>query len=89
MATAVQRRLAGVRLTTTIDAPDFQVPVDPALITQALAGAIDALTAFVDEPAGAITLAVHCVKTRPAMIIELAQRRVSVAAGADGAVFRC
>ena len=34
--------------------------------------------AFVDDPAGAITLSVHCVKTRPAMIIELAQRVVSV-----------
>ena len=68
----------GVRLTTSIDDPEFQVPADPALVTQALAGAIDALSAFVDDPAGAITLSVHCVKTRPAMIIELAQRVVSV-----------
>lgn len=78
IATAKQRRLAGVRLTTSIDDPDFQVPADPALVTQALAGAIDALAAFVDDPADAITLSVHCVKTRPAMIIELAQRVVSV-----------
>ncbi len=77
-ATAVQRRLSGVQLTTTIDDPEFQVPADPALITQALAGAIDALSAFVDEPGSAIAVTVHCVKTRPAMIIELAQRVVSV-----------
>jgi len=77
-ATAVQRRLSGVQLTTTIDDPGFQVPADPALVTQALAGAIDALSAFVDEPGAAITLSVHCVKTRPAMILELAQRVVSV-----------
>jgi len=78
IATAVQRRLSGVQLTTRIDDPEFQVPADPALITQALAGAIDALSAFVDEPGAAITLSVHCVKTRPAMILELAQRVVSV-----------
>ena len=31
------------------------------------------------DPAGRIlTLAAHCVKTRPAMIVELAQRAVSV-----------
>jgi ParB-like chromosome segregation protein Spo0J len=77
-ATAVQRRLSGVDLTTAIDDPGFRVPADPALVTQALAGAIDALSAFVDEPGAAITLSVHCVKTRPAMIIELAQRVVSV-----------
>ena len=77
-ATAVQRRLSGVQLTTAIDDPEFQVPADPALVTQALAGAIDALSAFVDEPGAAITVTVHCVKTRPAMIIELAQRVVSV-----------
>jgi ParB/RepB/Spo0J family partition protein len=78
VATAVQRRLSGVQLTTTIGDPEFQVPADPALVTQALAGAIDALSAFVDEPGAALTLSVHCVKTRPAMIIELAQRVVSV-----------
>jgi hypothetical protein len=91
-ATVTERRLAGVRLVTSIDDPDFQVPADPILITHALSGAIAVLIALFDDsglmdgggspssdPEGRIlTLTTHCVKTRPAMIVELAQRAVSV-----------
>jgi ParB-like chromosome segregation protein Spo0J len=90
-ATAVARRLAGVRLVTSIDDPDFRVPVDVSLITQALSGSIDALLALNvcgnEEPglsdaksdaAHALALSVQCTKTRPAMIIELAQRAVGI-----------
>ncbi len=91
-ATATERRLTGVRLTTVVDDPDFQVPADPTLIVQALAGAIDVLTALVEDSglidgdrwssdaagSSTLTLTTHCVKTRPAMIVELAQAAVSV-----------
>jgi ParB family chromosome partitioning protein len=90
-ATANQRRIAGIDLAVSIDDADFQVPADPALATQALAATIDALIALFEDSGvpdrdapsaslggGAITLTTHCVKTRPAMIIDIAQRLVSV-----------
>jgi hypothetical protein len=93
-ATAVTRRVAGVSLETSIDDPDFRVPADVALVTQALAGTIDVMLGFAEEARQAdadgtedlqpsvidhaLTLTVACVKTRPAVIIELAQRAVSV-----------
>jgi ParB-like chromosome segregation protein Spo0J len=88
-ATAVTRRLAGVVLDTSIADPDFRVPADTRLVTQALAGSIDVLLALGDEirrgaldgtasPDDRIRLTVHCVKTRPAMIIEVSQQTASV-----------
>jgi ParB-like chromosome segregation protein Spo0J len=93
-ATAVTRRVAGVSLQTSIDDPEFRVPADVALVTQALAGTIDVMLGFTEEVRRAdldvdddlqpsvidhsLTLSVLCVKTRPAVIIELAQRAVSV-----------
>ena len=46
-----ERRLAGVRLVTTIDDSRFPGPADPTLITHALAGAIDVLIALFDDRA--------------------------------------
>jgi len=85
-ATSTARRLAGIGLEISIDDPDFQVPADLTLVSQALAGAIDVLLAFADEaavdvpssPAASLGLDVQCVTTRPAMILELSQRAVSV-----------
>lgn len=93
LATAVARRLAGVALDISIDNPEFRIPADPLLVTQALAGAINVMVALGDEArredadgdsdaetfaARALTISLQCVKTRPAIIIELAQRAVSV-----------
>lgn len=85
-ATAMERRLAGIALETSIDDPDFEVPADLTLVSQALAAAVDVLLAFGDEVGfdgspiepTPLRLEVHCVKTRPAMILELSQRAVSV-----------
>jgi len=93
LATSVARRLAGVRLETSVDDPEFRVPADARLVTQALAGSIDVMLALgeevrradMDESAdtsalaeNALLLRVSCVKTRPAIIIELTQRAASV-----------
>jgi hypothetical protein len=94
-ATSTARRLAGVALEISIDDPDFQVPADLTLVSQALAGAIDVLLAFGDEaPVEAVSnqpaslgLTVLCVKTRPAMIIEVAQGAVSVEPDLIGVFF--
>lgn len=100
-ATALARRLAGVSLDVSIDDGDFKVPVDAALVTQALAGAMDVMLAMLesaqryhdeaaDQPFGAIeplALAVRCVRTRPAMIIELVQRSVSIDPASIGRFF--
>jgi ParB-like chromosome segregation protein Spo0J len=91
-ATSLARRVAAVPLDTSIDDPEFRVPADVALVTQALAGSIDVMISFgehvrrsdVDEDlqarhaSHAIGLSVRCVKTRPAVIIELTQSAVSV-----------
>jgi hypothetical protein len=85
-ATSTARRLAGIGLEISIDDPGFQVPADLTLVSQALAGAIDVLLAFGEEAAvdapssepASLGLHVQCVKTRPAMILELSQRSVSV-----------
>jgi hypothetical protein len=101
-ATALARRLAGVALEVSIDDRDFKVPVDAALVTQALAGAMDVMLAMLERaqrqleddaaevPIGAIeplAFAVRCVRTRPAMIIELVQRSVSVDPASIGRFF--
>lgn len=100
-ATALARRLAGVSLEISIDDEDFRVPVDAGLVTQALAGAMDVMLAMLeraqryhddsaDMPVGAaepLTFAVRCVRTRPAMIIELVQRSVSVDPASIGRFF--
>lgn len=100
-ATALARRLAGVSLEISIDDEDFRVPVDAALVTQALAGAMDVMLAMLesarryhddsaDVPVGAnepLAFTVRCVKTRPAMIIELVQRSVSVDPASIGRFF--
>lgn len=94
-ATALARRLAGVSLEISIDDQDFKVPVDPALVTQALAGAMDVMLAMLEsaqryhDDTGDVPLAftVRCVRMRPAMIIELAQRSVSVDPASIGRFF--
>jgi K+-sensing histidine kinase KdpD len=100
-STAVARRLAGVSLEISIDDQDFKVPVDAALVTQALAGAMDVMLSMLesaqryhddtgDFAPGAIeplAFSVRCVKIRPAMIVELAQRSVSVDPGSIGRFF--
>jgi hypothetical protein len=94
-ATSTARRLAGIGLEISIDDPEFQVPADLTLVSQALAGAIDVLLAFGDEaPLDAVSnqpaslsLRVQCVKTRPAMIVEVSQRAVSVEPDLIGVFF--
>jgi signal transduction histidine kinase len=100
-ATALARRLSGVSLEISIDDQDFRVPVDAALVTQALAGAMDVMLAMLesarryhddtaDVPFGAaepLAFSVRCVRTRPAMIIELMQRSVSVDPASIGRFF--
>jgi signal transduction histidine kinase len=82
-------RAAGVQLDSVVEAPAFVVPVDFALIAQALAGSVDATLAQLEEARGLdvaeapdaprLTLKLSAVTTRPALFIELAQDACSLA----------
>jgi signal transduction histidine kinase len=81
-ATRTMCRTAGVQIESIVDAPAFRVPVDAALMAQALEGSIDALLAQLEEgresdfaglAAPHVRLRLSGVTTRPALLIELSQ----------------
>ena len=76
-------RLAGVPLRTIVESPGFRIPVDVPLIAQALEGTIDAALAMIEHAAAGdrsfdasttrLTLRVHALTPRPALVLELTQ----------------
>jgi signal transduction histidine kinase len=93
-AIAPLRRFSGVRFDATLDDPAFAIAADPAAVTQALAGTIDALLHFVHAteaaddaadtamPSRAIEINIQCVKLRPAVLVEISTGGVALGARA-------